>query len=214
MQKISLFKILIGMLLISFAFRASAVTIDTFTDLGLFEAATASLTLEGFSGEPNGELWNRDFGDFSVSIDQSAKPPGGFFTRPGILWDEEIQLQTCCWWSVTRTTFDSTISALGFNWRNTDPHYGDNIELLVDGQSFVFGHYASEGFFGIVATDGVFSEVGLSDTTGGSGALYRAYIDNIRYSSGVATVPEPATAWLIVSALLGAGVIVRRKKKT
>jgi hypothetical protein len=82
-------------------------------------------------------------------------------------------------------TFDFGITALGFNWRNTDQS-GDEIELIVGNQSITFGPAQQSGFFGII-TDQPFTVVGFSDTPGGGSALAYGFIDDIRY--GAASTP-------------------------
>lgn len=195
-----------------FSTSAHALIITTYTDLGAFQSAAGALVLEDFSGEPNAPLFSKDMGEFTLSLDNSAAPTGAPYGGTFSIFNEQLRLQQCCHWSITKLTFDTSIAALGFDWSNGDTS-GDSIELLVDGQSFVFGLPRRQGFFGIIASDGTFNVAGFSDTTGGGGSNSAAVIDNIRYSGApVSTVHTPETLWLfgLALALLGSSRKIAR----
>jgi hypothetical protein len=190
--------------------QAYATIFSTFTDLAAFQFAAGSLSLEDLGGYPNEPVFFKDLGDFTLTLDNSAIPPEGFYGGPVTIIDEALFVQQCCWWSVLQLTFDSPITALGFDWSNTDNT--DSLELIINDLSFVFGPPGQQGFFGVVATEGHFAMAGLSDTTGGGGGLNSGRIDNIRYSnSSPSPIPIPGTVGLFGLALLGL-VAVRRKK--
>ncbi len=195
-------RLLLSSVLLGLSFQANAVIFNTFTDIASFQSATSSLITEDFSGEPVGVITSRDFGDFETSWTN-----GSAGNYPMML-NEEIILQKFGHLTVFNLNFDLDLIALGFDWRNTDTS-GDDIELLVDGQSFTFGYNGLSGFFGVVATNGTFNTVGFSDTFGDGGGLNFGYIDNLRYT-GQATVPVPPSLALLGLGLAGIGY--RRKK--
>lgn len=203
-------KVTISCFLFLYWNEASAADLVFYTDPDEFRAAAGSLSLEDFSGEQKHLLWDEDFGDFRIAIDQSAKTYEGF-TFPSNHVEERIVLQTFTPESVTQFNFDESISAFGFDWEVTDTHYHDALELLIDNEAYLVGRHGT-GFFGVIATDGVFDQVGLSDVYGG-GTLNYAYVDNVLYG-GLSTVPIPAAAWLFGSGLIGLIGIARRKKAT
>lgn len=192
-------KSFIGAFFMGFAVHASALTINTFTNLANFQAAAGSLLIEDFSGEADGAFLTRDFGDFQIDLLNQN------LASPQIL-SEELVMQTFDFNSIVQLTFDEAISAFGFDWRNTDST-NDAMELIVDGQIFNFGPAQQSGFYGVIATDGTFSTAGFSDTAGGGAVLSSGFIDDIRYS----TIPTPTTLALFGLGLAGLGFVLRKK---
>ena len=181
--------------LLCFIGNANAISFTTYTNQSSWETAVGTFTIEDFNDESNGVFTFRDFGDFTATLyNQNTN------NKPQVN-DNEIRLQIWDNQSYTRFSFDNPIRALGFDWRNTDESY-DKIEMNVQGNDWIFGPSQSSGFFGIVSTDGMFTSADLGDSVGDGGALGYGYLDNFRYASSSATIPEPTT-WL----LFGTGIL-------
>ena len=180
----------------------SSAAITSYTNQALWSAAAGTTSLHDFNSDANGSAL-RDFGDFTGTLVNSVG------SIPQVL-NNEIQLQgsnSNTWFKVT---FDSSMSAFGFTWRNTDPS-GDKIELNVLGENFIFGPRGS-GFFGITSTS-LFTEALLGDSAGNGGFLGYGYVDNFQYGAGTpGQVPIPAAAFMFAPALLGF-MGLRRKAK-
>ena len=178
-------------------FVASAnASIVTYTDKAAWVAATGTTSLYDFNSDASGSFTSKNFGDFNAAL---ANQSGSFL--PTITNNGELKLQTWNQASVLELTFNSSLSAFGFDWRNTDPT-NDKIELNILGETFVFGPSRSSGFFGLTSTV-LFNSLGLSDSAGNGGALTSAYLDNFRYGDSVSAVPVPAALFLFAPALLG-----------
>jgi len=189
MKKVML---LLSLLVASLNVNAGIVT---YTDKAAWLAATGSSTLYDFNSDTNGSFTTRDFGDFEATL---QNPSGS--NKPQII-NGELQLQVWNHTSELDLTFDTTLSSLGFDWRNTDGS-NDKIVLNILGESFVFGPSQSSGFFGLTSTV-LFNTLNLGDSFGDGGALANAFIDNLRFSSSVSAVPVPAALFLFAPALLG-----------
>jgi len=194
--------LLLSLLVASVNTNASIVT---YTDKAAWSAVTGSTLLYDFNSDSNGSFMVRDFGDFKAEL----KNQSGTY-KPSVIGGE-LQLQVSNYVSELELIFDSSLSSLGFDWRNTDPSR-DKIELNILGETFVFGPGQSSGFFGLTSTI-LFDSIGLSDTVGNGGALTTGYIDNLRYSNSMSSVPVPAALFLFAPALLGF-LGLRRKVNT
>lgn len=192
----------LGLLLFCMHGQADALTLTTTTNFATWQSATGSTLLEDFSGEANGSFTSRDFGDFTGTL---FNPAG---TTPSVI-SNEIRLQSTNSNSFTRFSFDAPLTAFGLNWRNTDTT-GDKIEMNISGNNYIFGSAGSSGFFGVVATGGIFSNIDIGDSAGNGGALSYGYIDNFRYEP----IPEPTTMLLFGSGLIGLAGFRRRFKKS
>jgi len=207
-----MFLIILGCAFFLAAPGVHALTINSYTSLAAWQAAAPLPTLlQDFNSEATGSFTSRDFGDFTVSrtgtsITMAIAPgtEGNQIDGTNFLRMRSTNHTQSMLWN-----FDMPIFALGFDWRDTDDS-GDDIELIVDSQSFEFGFDGQSGFFGIVATDGVFdSAMALSDTIGDGGHLTYGVFDNVRYSP----VPEPTTMLLLGSGLIGLMAFRRNVRK-
>jgi len=202
-----------SILTLGLAPSAQALTFKTFTDIDAFQAATEQLSLETFNSAATSTDKNHDLDDFNIRSDMTwTRISEGTFAE-NIDGTKFLQL-----WSYNSNTnatlnFSSSISAIGFDWVNTD-NSGDTLELIINGQSEIFGPAKQRGFFGIVATDGLFQSVQFSDTEAQNqnSRLQYAGIDNIRYGSvkSVQDVPTPAA---ILPSLFSIFVGLGRRKK-
>lgn len=185
-------------LLLSPVFASAGIV--TYTDQAAWEAASQATASYDFNSDVNGSFTTKDFGDFEARLIHSQ----GY--SPAITGGE-LRLQLWNSNSELDITFDSAINAFGFDWRNTDGS-GDDIEIIIDGQSITFGPDRQSGFFGIIADD-AFLTASFSDTAGNGGALQYAYLDNFQY--GVTSVSAPATLALFGLGLAGIAAGRRRK---
>jgi hypothetical protein len=204
-------KMLLGFLMFQLmAGTAHALTLTTYTDFAAWNAAAGTSTLEDFNDENLGPFTTRDFGDFTATLYNQRNNYTPSITEK--IWRlelrKELRLPQLDSDSYTQLLFESPITALGFDWRNTDDSY-DDIEMNISGQIFEFGEAWHYGFYGVVATSGTFDAIDFGYTaTGNYDDLQFGYIDNIRYH----TVPEPTTLFLFGLGLLGLAGENRRKQ--
>ncbi len=191
------------------SFDASAMVVTQFTDKNQWQAAASgSVTIEDFTNEADGSFTNRNFGDFNAEL-----------INPYTFWEPKIfehvthgkvlALQARDEGSRLKLTFDSDLTAIGFDWVNLDSN--DNIELVVSAVPYNFGASNNSGFFGLVVTGGTLNEFAFGDSVGGGGELGGALLDNYHY----VFVPEPSLGLLLCISLVGlagAGVVQKIKK--
>jgi hypothetical protein len=199
-----------SILTLGLAPSAQALTFKTFTDIDAFQAATEQLSLETFNSVATSTDKNHDLDDFNIRSDMTWTRISEGTLTGNINSTNFLQLQSRNPDTSATLNFNSSISAIGFDWVNTD-NSGDALELIIDGQSEIFGAANQKGFFGMIAMDGLFNSVQFSDTEGG-GYLQYAGIDNIRYGSvkSVQDVPTPAA---ILPSLFSIFVGLGRRKK-
>lgn len=192
------------------ASSAQALTFKTFTDINAFQAATSQLKLETFNSTATSTAKNHDLDDFNIRSNMTWTRISEGTLTGNIDGTNFLQLQSRNPDTGAALNFRSSISAIGFDWVNTD-NSGDILELIINGQSEIFGAASQRGFFGMIAMDGLFDSVQFSDTEGG-GYLQYAGIDNIRYGSvkSVQDVPTPAA---ILPSLFGVVMGLSRRKK-
>ena len=160
---------------------SEAIVFTTYTSYSSWAAAVGSFSTENFN-ETAGTFTSRDFGDFSATLYNRKDS-----NTPQIV-SNRLQLQTWSCDSYLRFSFDNALTALGFDWQNTDGS-SDKIEMTIAGQNWIFGNAGSSGFFGVVATGGTFTYADLGDSAGNGGALANGYLDNFRYTAGVTNNP-------------------------
>ncbi|NJN71441.1 MAG: PTPA-CTERM sorting domain-containing protein [Limnothrix sp. RL_2_0] len=198
----------ISLLTLSLAPSAQALTFKTFTNIDAFQAATTRLNIETFNSTATSTDKNHDLTDFNIRSDMTWTRISEGTLTGNINNTNFLQLQSRNPATSAALNFYSSMSAIGFDWVNTD-NSGDTLELIIDGQSEIFGAANQKGFFGIIALDGLFDSVEFSDTEGG-GYLQYAGIDNIRYGY-VQDVPTPTA---ILPSLFGIFVGLGRRKQT
>ncbi|OUR67730.1 hypothetical protein A9Q80_04110 [Cycloclasticus sp. 46_83_sub15_T18] len=181
------------LLLLSLFVASANASIVTYTDQAAWLAATGTTSLYDFNSDANGSFTSKDFGPFEAELINGSSSPA--------ISSGELMLQNYNYASELKVTFDSSLSAFGFDWRNTDPT-GDQMELTILGQSFVFGPSQSSGFFGLTSTV-LFDSLGFSDSVGNGGVLSYGYLDNFRTANAVSAVPVPAALLMFGPALLG-----------
>lgn len=200
-SRIRLFAALTGLLMFGIIGSAHAISFTTYTNVGDWSAAAGTTVLEDFDDETPGFFTSRDFGDFTGTLFNASGS-----REPEITSDHKLRLQVGIHTSYTRLDFDYPITALGFDWENTDPT-GDDMEIDILGTNWVFGPDGGSGFFGVITTGGAFSYADFSDTLGNGGLLSHGDLDNFRYSP----IPEPTTLALAGIGLLG--LTYRRRKR-
>ena len=178
--------LILGATLIASAPVQAALSIDTYTNKALWEAAVSGQVVEDFNFEATGSFVTRSFPGFTVLNENPADLDTE--VRDGADSANVNGTNFLYYYSVYNNTDGMIIDlvkptqALGFNWRNIDPT-GDTaaMEIIVDGQTFVFGPPGS-GFFGIVVTNaGGFSTVRVRDTVGGGQILEGLGLDDFTF---------------------------------
>lgn len=102
-------------------------------------------------------------------------------------------------------------SAFGFDFENYDIN-GDAASIIISGQTVgnITPTRFAKGFFGVVATDGLFNQVKFNASPSGLGSGTFNAIDNIEYAAA-APVPEPSA--LLGLVVFGVGATLRRRKE-
>ena len=201
MKKTFLVVLAIGVLMFGMVGMADAITLTSYTDYTAWQTAAGTTVLEDLNDESPGSFTSRNFGDFTATLYNQYSAH-----TPSITTDHKLRLQTWNFNSYTELLFDIPITALGFDWWNTDPT-GDKIEMNILGTNWIFGPSQSSGFFGVIASGGMFDSAKLGDSVGNGGALTYGDLDNFRYSP----IPEPCTMLLLGSGLIGLAGLGRKK---
>ena len=203
----------------------------TYTTAPAFATAAGPLSLENFNSSPLGRFnfgTAYQFNGFTITAS-----PNPFGTGPGagiantiksnidgtprLVWGQDTfgpNLQG--WGPQILFTFDTAVTAFGFDWRDTD--VSDGYELVVLGNSIggsisavPYPRTSGTGFFGFVS-DTPFSSVLLRQVQRG-GVLEDMSMDNVRFSA--AAVPEPASLAVfgIGACIAGFGAARRRRSE-
>lgn len=157
-----------------------ALTYNEFTDRTDFSNAVGSVATEDFNAEAVGSFTdNRVFTNFTaintnssvLNTEVRAGTDGTNVNGSNFLYF----YSDCQSVDGMELVFNNPVTALGFDWRNTDGS-GDTAQLVVkiDGEVFLFGPPGS-GFFGIQATDGAFQTVEIQDTPGQGGCILASF---------------------------------------
>ncbi len=186
---------------------AQALTLKTFTNESEFAAIASSLNTETFNDATLSEAKNHVLDDFAIESDMTWSRIVDGDETANVDGSTFLKLKSYRSNTAATFNFNNPINVFGFDWVNTDKN--DTLELIVGSQNFVFGLPEQRGFFGVIATEGSFSSVQLSDTEGG-GYLLDGGIDNIRYGNiSPQAVPTPA-AILPNLVLFGLNALRRR----
>jgi hypothetical protein len=204
-MKKRVFLVVVGLLLASLT---ASATITTYTDLALWQSAVGAVVVEPFSPLCC-TTWITDAG--SIGAPQS----GGFLS--GTVWRGNLT-------STNETTFTyapggvpTALKAVAGNWDTVPNSQGSGIfiELNLSGGgtqlvvSSLNTTALSNSFFGWTSTVPFTSFRMYTQQVGGITAEHFD-VDDVRYATVL--LPEPATFVLIGSALLGLGLLRRRKK--
>ncbi len=189
--------------------------IVTFTDRFEWESAAGAVTNYDFDSQPTGVFGYRDFGDFTASPSPSTLVGVVDGSWPGSIdGTNHLFLTTFSTQSPLTLTFDSPISAFGFDWRTTSFLTNDGFDLAVNGSLLTVSPGApASGFFGLIKTeDGSFTEIMLQDDEDGFGLNFGIGLDNVSYGTGAHPNPEPTTL-AIWGTLGGLGLIAARRRR-
>lgn len=187
--------------------------IITYTDRTAFEAAAGTLTNFNFNSSPVGTFNSSDFGDFTASKTDAeltiGVAAGGAFTN--VNGSNHLFFTADFTQSPLTLTFDTAISAFGFDWRTTDST-SDGLDLVIDGILYTISPASpASGFFGIIDDAGTFSVVELQDDVDGGGFNEGVGFDNLSFGQA-APVPEPASiaVFSIAACITAAGAARKR----
>jgi len=202
----------------------------TYTNASTFSTAAGSLTLEDFnSSSLERFVFGTAYQFNGFTITASADPRG---TGPGagianttasdidgtqrLVWGRTFGPNQGGWGPQILFTFDTAVTAFGFDWNDRDTT--DGYELVVLGNSIgsaasavPYPRVSGSGFFGLV-NDTPFSSVLLRQVQRG-GFVEDMSMDNVRFST--AAVPEPATLAVfgIGACIAGFGAARRRRSE-
>lgn len=183
-------------LLVTVQARAELIT---FTDRTTWENAVVSVSTFDFNSEATGSfVTDRDFGYFTATntnwlqLTTFVEDGSGDANVNGtnyLGFNEAVPSGT----TPLRLTFDTAISALGFDYRTIDDN-SDGFDLVIGMGGTLFNvspSAPSNGFFGVIDTVGLFTVADFQDDVDGGGLNLGVGIDNLSY--GVTAVPEPNT---------------------
>lgn len=200
----------------------NAASITTFTDRALFDAAVGPTVLENFTSTshfpiPGGTLdsttsfGSLNAGDIQVgatystpvgpgnyfNIDAGGGFTGGFLDSLSSTGERDLTI-----------TYDSSISAFGFDTNSLMPNFDITINFTSGGTyTNSFSGISGMTFFGFQSDLADISSVVID----GNGSSFNFAIDNHSFG-GVSAVPVPAAVWLFGSGLIGLIGFARRKK--
>jgi hypothetical protein len=185
-------------------------TLITYGDLASFTSKAGSTTLDnldGWGGTYTVQSFSQATKDFTLTTfnsgDFNGMLSGGYPRMSGrfLAWQGSGLAPEFTF------TFKHAITAFSFDWFNYDPT--DNYQVVINGKSLQAMNYGSNGFFGVVATNGETFKTLTLKTQAFGGYVDYAGIDNLRYST--AAVSAPTTV-----ATLGLGLLAlvsRRRSK-
>lgn len=201
---------------------AQALTFQTFSSRTDWERAVGGFTTEDFNSFSSGQTSFRNttvnLTDFSIQATTNGNNFLNYIGTPRFteynIDDTPVingltEADTPIFFDVK---FSSQIVAFGFDYKNigaTDP---ETAQITIEGQSFVPD--TSQGFLGVIATDGSFTNIRFSsydsDTDKAIGNGFG--LDNFSYASASPTaVPEPSTI-LATGLVMGIGTFFKKKK--
>ncbi|MEM9709355.1 MAG: VPLPA-CTERM sorting domain-containing protein [Pseudomonadota bacterium] len=203
-----------GALMLSSGF-AEAVTLFSLDEVA-FEAANTITSTEDFEDEsfpPGGTQQTlgtvETYGDFTLGVDfgEIVEVGAGLFGLPSAMAGaNQFSSSLDVLLPANSTAFGVDLFSL-LSASNMAVEVYDIFDNLLASTSIAVGDQSSSGTFLGVTSDEAIGRVNLlSDTD------QAEIVDNLRAGTAMTPIPLPASAFLLLTGLLGAGAVTRRKK--
>ena len=165
----------------AFAAAPADAALITFTNRAAFEAAVGTFTVTNLNAEATGTFTSRDLGPFTASetspdllIGIAGGGPNLFTSAQNVTSPDgtnHLFFEASFTTSPLTLTFDTPISAFGFDFRTTDSTQ-DGLDLVVQGMLFNVSLSApSSGFFGVIDTTGTVHDGRVTRRPGWAGSM-------------------------------------------
>ncbi len=204
----------------------SDAALVVYTDRALWEAQLGTINHEDFNGFSTGNLGtNRDFGPFNLRFSGNIGGPTGNSIDPGVA-DEtppDLDIDDSVFWHghvdtflfktvFPRIEFDLPVFAFGADWTSTTNEA--LLTLIANETTVEFDNHmpaSGDGFLGIIDSN-PFTEVFINNEKNGGAEIEVFGADNFSFSHEMSVVPEPSTLVMLLMAVAGGAVTVRRKR--
>lgn len=199
--------------LLALSTHGATATTVTYSDRATFLAASGPISAYGFDTDPAGAFASKDFGGFRATALTGASRSTRLSLGGGeLVLDQNFNRGG----PLLEWTFDGGITAVGFDFRNTDTSL-DFSEIEIAGKKFQVGGPLTEGFFGAI-WDGPVTTLRFWDDPDGGGNLAHVRYDNLAYATAAVQAPTPAPLpagiWLLLGALLSLACLGRASQRS